>query len=248
MINSIKLNTQSKYLSDPNLRKAVAYALNYAELPNLTDTPVTIVAGPTPLNAPGAVQDLVVPTYDLAQAKAYLQQSPWPDGGITLDYAYVPQVFNEKVTGELLRDGLQQLNITLNLKPTEWDDMLASCTSPATGFDLINLYTIPAYLDPDAHLYNQYHSSQWGSYNSCSFYKNERVDQVLDEGRTTADPDQRLALYAEANRLIAADQPAIWTFTEQQFVGASDCIQHFQSSPPDNVIVLFQDLVMVGCG
>jgi peptide/nickel transport system substrate-binding protein len=246
-INSIKLNTQGKYMSDLNLRKAVAYALNYAELPKRTNPPVTIATGPTPLNFPGAPADLETPTYDLAKAKSYLQQSAWPQGGITLDYAYIPALINEEITGQLLRDGLQQLNITLNLLPVEWDAMGASCTSPETGYELINIYTLPAYFDPDAHLYNQYHSSQWGSYTACSFYKNEAVDKLLDEARATAGPDKRQALYEEANRLIVADQPAIWTFTDVQFVAANDCIQNFRSSKPDNVIVLFQELTMAGC-
>ena len=146
-----------------------------------------------------------------------------------------------------MRDGLQQLNITLNLLPVEWDAMGDSCVSPETGYEMINIYTIPAYFDPDAHLYNQYHSSQWGSYTACSFYKNEAVDKLLDEARSTAAPDKRQALYEEANRLIAADQPAIWTFTDVQFVAANDCVQNFHSSKPDNVIVIFQDLTMGEC-
>lgn len=246
-MNSIKLNTQGKYMSDPNLRKAVAYALNYAELPKRTNPPVTIATGPTPLNFPGAPTNLETPTYDLEKAKSYLQQSQWPDGGITLDYAYVAAMINEEITGQLLRDGLQQLNITLNLLPVEWDAMGDSCVSPETGYEMINIYTIPAYFDPDAHLYNQYHSSQWGSYTACSFYKNEAVDKLLDEARSTAAPDKRQALYEEANRLIAADQPAIWTFTDVQFVAANDCVQNFHSSKPDNVIVIFQDLTMGEC-
>lgn len=99
-MNSIKLNTQGKYMSDPNLRKAVAYALNYAELPKRTNPPVTIATGPTPLNFPGAPTNLETPTYDLEKAKSYLQQSQWPDGGITLDYAYVAAMINEEITGQ----------------------------------------------------------------------------------------------------------------------------------------------------
>ena len=246
-INSIKLNTQSKYMSDLNLRKAVAYALNYAELPKLTNPPVTVASGPTPLNFPGAPKDLEAPTFDMAKAKAYLQQSQWPDGGITLDYVYVPAALNEEIAGRLLAEGLQQLNITLNMIPAEWDAMVESCTSPEKGYDMISIYTIPAYLDLDAHLYNQYHSSQWGSYASCSFYQNEAVDKLLDEARATAAPDKRQTLYAEAQRLITADQPAIWAFTDVQLVVVNNCIQNFRSSKPDNVIVLFQELTMAGC-
>jgi peptide/nickel transport system substrate-binding protein len=193
------------------------------------------------------VEDLDVPTYDIEKAKEYLAQSAWPEGGITLDYVYVTDFTPEEVTGLLLLDGLAQLNITLNMVPMLWPDMVASCGSPETGPDLINIYTQPSYLDPDAHLYNQYHSSQWGSYNSCSFYKNEEVDALLDAARTEADEAKRLEQYAEAQRLIAADQPSIWTYSESSRIAMNSCIQGYEYRPLESLSVLFQDLAMENC-
>ncbi len=246
-INTLKMNTQGEYTSDPNVRKAIAYALNYEQLPVVQDIPVQVLPGPTPLNFIGAVQDLEVPTYDIAKAKEYLAQSPWPDGGFTLDYVYVTDLTREEVTGLLLLEGLKELNITLNMKPMLWPDMVASCATPETGPALINIYTQPAYLDPDAHLYNQYHSGQWGSFNSCSFYKNEQVDALLDEARVLGDEAQRMEKYAEAQRLIAADQPAVWTYTENTMIAAHECIQGYEFRPLESLSVLFQDLAMENC-
>jgi peptide/nickel transport system substrate-binding protein len=246
-INTLKMNTQGEYTSDPNVRKAIAYALNYEQLPVVQDIPVQVLPGPTPLNFVGAVQDLEVPTYDIAKAKEFLAQSPWPDGGFTLDYVYVTDLTREEVTGLLLLEGLKELNITLNMKPMLWPDMVASCATVETGPALINIYTQPAYLDPDAHLYNQYHSGQWGSFNSCSFYKNEQVDALLDEARVLGDEAQRMEKYAEAQRLIAADQPAVWTYTENTMIAAHECIQGYEFRPLESLSVLFQDLAMENC-
>lgn len=246
-INTLKMNTQGEYTSDINVRKAIAHALNYEQLPVVQDIPVQVLPGPTPLNFIGAVQDLEVPTYDIAKAKEYLAQSAWPDGGFTLDYVYVTDLTREEVTGLLLLEGLKELNITLNMKPMLWPDMVASCATPETGPALINIYTQPAYLDPDAHLYNQYHSGQWGSFNSCSFYKNEQVDTLLDEARVLGDEAQRMEKYAEAQRLIAADQPAVWTYTENTMIAAHECIQGYEFRPLESLSVLFQDLAMENC-
>jgi peptide/nickel transport system substrate-binding protein len=246
-INTLKMNTQGEYTSDINVRKAIAYALNYEQLPVVQDIPVQVLPGPTPLNFVGAVQDLEVPTYDIAKAKEFLAQSPWPDGGFTLDYVYVTDLTREEVTGLLLLEGLKELNITLNMKPMLWPDMVASCATVETGPALINIYTQPAYLDPDAHLYNQYHSGQWGSFNSCSFYKNEQVDALLDEARVLGDEAQRMEKYAEAQRLIAADQPAVWTYTENTMIAAHECIQGYEFRPLESLSVLFQDLAMENC-
>ncbi len=246
-VNTFKMNTQAEYTSDSNLRKAIAHAMNYELLPVVEDIPVQVLPGPTPLNFPGSVAGLDVPTYDLDKAKEYLAQTPWSDGGITLDYVYVTEFPREEISGLLLLEGLAELNITLNMKPMLWPDMVASCTSPETGPHLINIYTQPAYLDPDAHLYNQYHSGQWGSFNSCSFYQNERVDELLDEARVLGDQEQRLAMYAEAQELIAADQPAIWTYTENTLIAMHECITGYEFRPLESLSILFQDIAMEDC-
>ncbi len=246
-INTVKMNTQGEYTSDPNVRKAIAYAMNYEQLPAVQDIPVQVMPGPTPLNFIGAVEGLEVPTYDIAKAKEFLAQSPWPDGGFSLDYVYVTDLTREEVTGLLLLEGLKELNITLNMTPMLWPDMVASCATPESGPDLINIYTQPSYLDPDAHLYNQYHSSQWGSYNSCSFYQNETVDKLLDDARVLGDEAGRLDLYAQAQQQIAADQPAIWTYTENTLIAAHECIKGYEFRPLESLSVLFQDLSMEGC-
>lgn len=246
-INTLKLNTQGEYTSDPNVRKAIAYAMNYEQIPAVQDIPVQVMPGPTPLNFIGAVEGLEVPTYDLAKAKEYLAQSPWPDGGFSLDYVYVTDLTREEVTGLLLLEGLKELNITLNMTPMLWPDMVASCATPEAGPDIINIYTQPAYLDPDAHLYNQYHSSQWGSYNSCSFYQNAEVDKLLDDARVSSDEAARLDLYAQAQTLIAADQPAIWTYTESTLIAAHECVKGYEFRPLESLSVLFQDLSMENC-
>lgn len=246
-VNTLKMNNQGRYTSDINLRKAIAHAMNYDVLPDIQDIPIQIMPGPTPLNFPGAVPDLDVPTYDLDRAREFLAQTPWPNGGITLDYVYVTEFTREEIPGLLLLEGLAELNITLNMIPMLWPDMVASCASPETGPDIINIYTQPAYLDMDAHLYNQYHSGQWGSFNSCSFYRNPEVDRLLDEARVTGDPDVRTELYNQAQRLIAADQPSVWMYSESTLIAMNDCIQGYVFRPLESLSVLFQDLAMVNC-
>ena len=126
-------------------------------------------------------------------------------------------------------------------------DMVASCESPETGPDLINIYTQPAYLDPDAHLYNQYHSDQWGSFNSCSFYQNEEVDQLLSDARTSGDNEERLEMYARAQTMIAADQPSIWTYSEDSSMSLNECVKGYVYSPMYPLTLMFQDVWMAGC-
>lgn len=245
--NTLKMNNQGEYTSDPNLRLAIAHAMNYDALPEVLDVPVQILPGPMPLNFMGAVEGLEVPTYDLDKAREYLAQTPWPEGGIELDYVYVTDFPREEIPGLILLEGLAEIGITMNMVPMLWPDMVASCADPSVGPDIINIYTLAAYLDPDAFLYNQYHSGQWGSFNSCSFYQNETVDNLLDEARVLGDMGEREALYAEAQALIAADQTAVWMYTEDQLISMDACVQGYVYSPLYPVTLLFQDIWMDGC-
>jgi len=245
--NTLKMNTQGEYTSDINVRKALAYAMNYEAMAEAQDVSITLLPGPTPANFMGYVEGLDYPTYDLDKAREYLSQSAWPDGGFTLDYVYVTDFPREEVPGLILLSGLAELNIELNMVPMLWPDMVTSCSTPESGPDIINIYTLPAYLDPDAHLYNQYHSEQWGSFNSCSFYKNERVDELLDEARVTGDADARAEMYTEAQILITEDQPAIWMYTEDSSMAFNTCVKGYRFSPMYPVTVLFQDIWMDGC-
>ena len=180
--NTLKMNNQGEYTSDIHLRMAVAHAMNYEAMVDAQDVKITILPGPTPANFVGYVEGLAYPKFDLDAARAHLAQSAWPEGGITLDYVYVTEFPREEIPGLILLEGLAEIGIELNMIPMLWPDMVASCATPETGPDIINIYTLPPFLDPDAHLYNQYHSDQWGSFNSCSFYQNERGERAAGSG------------------------------------------------------------------
>ena len=245
--NTLKLNNTGEYTSDINLRKAIAHAMNYEAMVEAQDVKITVLPGPTPANFAGYVEGLDYPTYDLDKAREYLAKTPWPDGGITLDYVYVTELPREEIPGLILLEGLAEIGIEMVMIPMLWPDMVASCATPDTGPDIINIYTLPAFIDPDAHLYNQYHSEQWGSFNSCSFYHNDRVNELLDTARVTGDADARAVMYTEAQEIIAADQPSVWMYTEDSSTSLNTCVKGYVYSPAYPLTVLFQDLWMDGC-
>lgn len=245
--NTLKMNNQGEYTSDLNLRKAVAHAMNYKAMVQAQDVPITILPGPTAGNFEGAVADLEYARFDLDKAREYLAMTPWPEGGITLDYVYVTDFPREEIPGLILLEGLAEIGIELNMIPMLWPDMVASCASPETGPDIINIYTLIAYLDMDAHLYNQYHSDQWGSFNSCSFYQNESVNEMLDTARVTGDAGARAELYAEAQRIINDEQTSVWMYTEDSGLALNTCVKGFRFSAMYPITALFQDLWMDGC-
>lgn len=249
--NTLKMNNQQGPTADINVRKAIAHAMNYAALPDVQDIPVTVLPGPQPENFIGYREGLAYPTYDLDMAREFLAASEyaaeWEAGTLELDYVYVTDFAMEEVPGLMLQAALAEVGVNMNMIPMLWPDMVASCGDVSTGPDIINIYTQPAYLDPDAHYYNQYHSSQWGSFNSCSFYANDEVDALLDAARVEPDPDTRLEQYGQVQEILVADQPSVWMYSEGGTVALNACVGGYIYSPLYPVTVLFQQLTMTDC-
>jgi len=78
----IKFNTQRGPTADVNLRKAIAYALDYDALVQIYNGAATLQTSPLPTGMRGHTDVAGIPRQDLAKAKEYLAQSQHPEGGI----------------------------------------------------------------------------------------------------------------------------------------------------------------------
>ncbi|MCC6316017.1 MAG: ABC transporter substrate-binding protein, partial [Thermomicrobiales bacterium] len=65
-------------------------------------------------------------------------------------------------------------------------------------------------------------------------YKNEEVDKLVIEARTTLDPDRRLALYSQIQRLVAEDAPSLYLFYPTGRTATQAVIQNFHILPTGN--------------
>ncbi|MDR7454487.1 MAG: glutathione ABC transporter substrate-binding protein, partial [Armatimonadota bacterium] len=68
------------------------------------------------------------------------------------------------------------------------------------------------------------------------FYKNDRVDQLLDRARVTVDQSQRNQMYAEAMRLIAEDAAWLFLHSESQVTGVRAAVQGLIVHPGERVM------------
>ncbi len=249
--NTLKFNNQLGPTADVNVRRAIAHAMDYNVLPDVLDNDIVVLAGPQTDNFPGYKEGLNIPTFDLDKAREYLAASSyadeWQAGTLELDYVYVTDFAMEEVPGLLLQSNLAEIGVTMNMIPMLWPDMVASCGGVESGPDIINIYTTPSYGDPDAHYYNQYHSANWGTYFSCNFYLNDRVDELLDAARAESDWNTRLEMYGEVQEILVDDAVAAWMYTEAGTIAFNSCVEGYVFSPYYSITVLFQDLTMVDC-
>jgi peptide/nickel transport system substrate-binding protein len=91
--------------------------------------------------------------------------------------------------------------IDVRVRVTDWPSF--SARRDASDYDVI-LLGWTQIVDPDKGLYDQFHSKgglNWGR------YRNARIDEILEKGRSTLDRGERASLYREAAAILAAEVP-----------------------------------------
>lgn len=226
----IKFNTQTGPTKDINLRKAIAYAVDYDSFVKVYNGAATLETSPFPQGMQGHVDVEGRPKYDLAKAKEFLAKSAYPSGGIELDYYHVAGLEEARRIGLVLLDNLSKLNIKVNVVPEQWPNMVAKGSKPDTAPNMTSVFVTPISTDPDAVAY-QYHRNAWGQYFAMSHYDNAEVNALIDKARTLGKWEERAPLYAEIQKKIVADQPEIFGVIQNRRWAHRDYLKGFAFSP-----------------
>lgn len=199
----VGLNTQMPPLDDPQVRQALTMAVNREKVARVTFEGRLVQAqGILPPGMPGYDETLAGLSYDPEGARQLLAASRYggPEG--------MPRIVlytSGGGLGELLQAVWEEeLGVQVELRQVQWSDFLAGLD--ARQYPAFVLSWIADYPDPQNFLQVLFGS---GSPNNYVDYSNPEVDRLLDEAAIEQDPDRRMALYREAERLIVADAPVI---------------------------------------
>ncbi|HTJ56080.1 MAG TPA: ABC transporter substrate-binding protein [Devosiaceae bacterium] len=227
---AIKFNYTKGPTADVNLRKAIAYALDYSALPDLYAGDAKLMTSPFPSAIEGHVDVPDFPHQDLAKAKEYLAKTKWANGGLTLEY--VSQQGNDETrrVGLILLSSLQPLGITVKLTPLLWANMVANAESPDTAANMTGLFMATYTADPDAEA-SQYDKSAWGQWFGVSHYDDPAVFDLIQKGKTTADWNARAPIYAEIQKRLTADQPEVFGYVPNVRLAHRDYVKGYQYDP-----------------
>lgn len=226
---SIKMNTMHGPMADIELRKAVSYATNYQAIADAAGY-ADLMTGPLPNGIMGHNPALEVYRTNLEKAKEHLAKSRHPNGGITLKMVHVNGLEQQRRWALIMLDSLKALNITLEIQPMLWPDMVAACKSPETFPDLFPVYQTANYGDPDNIAFAAYHSSRNGGWQNA-VYNNPAVDALIEAGRKETDPAKRMEIYGQMQAAIVADAPDIFGVLERRKLGLRDSVQGFAFTP-----------------
>lgn len=214
-------NLNKPMFQDRRVRQALSYAINKQEL---VDGVLLGLGQPAngpykPGSWPNNAKIKPYP-YDPLKAKTLLDEAGWSDhdndgirdkDGVPLAFTIITNQGNDQriKSGEIIQRRFQEIGVDAKLRVIEWASLLKEFINPGNFDVTIMAWTVP--IDPDA--YNVWHSSKTGP-NGLNFigFKNDRVDELLEQGRSTFDQAERKKIYDEFQEILAEEQPYTFLF------------------------------------
>jgi len=226
----IGMNMTDKTLgTNLDLRKAIAESADATNVINIVNEGVSLPAtGYVPVGIPGYLADQSPYSFNPDDAKAIVAGMGTAP---TLNYWYNTDEGHQKV-GEVLQAGWATAGINVKLSNYEWGTFLDKLSkgNQGDGSQLFRMGWLADYPSMDNFLYPLFQSSQarTGSY---TFYSNKQVDALLLKARSTLDAPQRYNLYAQAEKLILTDMPAVPLYYYRDFRVTNNRIGGFIHNP-----------------
>ncbi|EHM09197.1 LOW QUALITY PROTEIN: ABC-type dipeptide transport system, periplasmic component [Thermanaerovibrio velox DSM 12556] len=199
--------SKSPFKDNQKLRQALNWAIDRKAISDMIlngrNKPVK---GVLPPGMPGYNPNLRGYGYDPAKAKKLLAEAGYPKG-LEVEFQFNAGAGHKSIC-EAVQAQLSQIGVNVKLKELDWGAHLDTCDRGET--QMFRMTWVVDYMDPDNFLFVNLHSSNAGSKGNYSFYKNPKVDKLLEAARSNPSWDQRMKLYREAEQLIVDDAP--WIF------------------------------------
>lgn len=226
--NYVGFNAQSEPFDDVRVRQAINYAID-------VDTIVEAIFEGRALGASSPISPQVFGShpglepfgYDPERARELLAEAGYADGFSTTIWTNDNPLRIQ--IAEIAQAQLGELGIDVDVQVLEWSTYLDE--TAAGNHDMFILGWVTVTADADYGLYALFHSSQFGAPGNRTFWSNERVDELLDLGRRTEDPDQRLEFYLEAQEIIREEAPWIFLLITIEDNGLRDYVAGFEPHP-----------------
>jgi peptide/nickel transport system substrate-binding protein len=247
-------------LADLKVREAIQYAIDKQTIVDtLLYGRVNVGNSVVPSGAFGCPQP--PSEYSVEKANQILDEAGWVKGddGIRAKDGQRLELNITSTAGNLLREQTQQVlvemfkevGLDLKIQNVPSDVLFAGWDSNGLRkhgqFDIL-LYTTGPFLDPDSHLYGNYHSTSIptaeneGGGSNYSRYVNADVDGWIDEAASITDVAQRRDIYCKVAEQINKDLPRIFLYERLLLSGYRDVLQNFKVSPgPSDFVVDTQD-------
>ena len=198
------MNNRTPPFDNVTLRQAVNYALDREELMTaLTWGFGTVKNQIWPKDSFWHMDNPAV-SYDPEKAKQLLKEAGYPDGidvSLEVKPGFLP-------VAEVVQDQLNRVGFRVKLGVLDW----ASLKPKMKNYEYqMAVSGAGWYSDPDAR-YGRFYSEDGPANYFAGGYKNERVNELIKQGREEVKPEKRKAIYAEVFTILQEEVPHLMLF------------------------------------
>jgi peptide/nickel transport system substrate-binding protein len=234
------LDCRSKPFDNKLVRQAVNYGANIDNIIKTVlqgnGTRVATVLNPWYAGYEPDVQPI---PYDPEKAKALLKQAGYPTGVEFTFYGTQGRVSKDKEVIEAIVGELAKVGLKGNLKWLDWGTAFSQAN--AGKLDGIWFRSWGNFMhDADLSLFTNFHSSSTYA-KVWQGYKNDKLDKILEEARTTMDPAKRAKLCTEAQKILQDDSPYLWGYAIQDIYAINNRIEW---TPRTDEKVLYTEMTL----
>jgi len=207
-------NTTKEPLDDINVRKAIFHSVDFQSVVDNILGGGQVAAGPVPRpmsefhnsDVPVSTRDEGMANDALSNASYSLEEinaagiEIWPMAG--------NPVFEQ--TALLISDSVQEtVGIEIAVKQTPWTGIADAYQTAETSPHMFLTYNSAKFPSVFTHTNFMFHPDNFGSYANAHFWRNEDLIALLEEAQTTADRQERIQLYKEAQMMAYEGYPII---------------------------------------
>src|SRR5438876_117096 len=140
--------------------------------------------------------------------------------------------------GYLPIDQVKRLREAPNVKVIEQESMrimMFQVNNQRPPLNDVNVRRAISYaFDPNNWIGEMFHSGQWGTFKASSFYKNPRVDELLDVALRSTDRKVREKAYQDAARILVDEAAGVWIYNTKYFGPWAKTLEGIRFSPIGN--------------
>ncbi len=215
---------QNKVLADNSVRKALAYATNKKEIiQQIFNGQAEEVNSPIPKGVWGHNNQIDIYDYSLTKAQDVLDKAGWQDTDedgirekkirkertplkLTLTTTDWPDL---QRTADLLKKQWEKIGAEIEINIVPSNEIQQNYIKPREYEALLFGEVLTNNPDP----FSFWHSSQSRDPGlNLSLYNNAKVDKFLEEGRETLNEQERIERYAEFQKIVSQELPALFLY------------------------------------
>lgn len=230
----LHLNNQRAPLNDVYVRRAISMAFDYKGFITdiLKDTAVRNPA-PVPANLWGYPKDVKGWDYDIDKAKAELAKAAVKIDR-PLEIHTLVGLSQTEQAGQLMQAGLRKLGIESKIVAETWPTLSGKTRSNETTPDIWTNWISTLYADPQNWVGEMYDSRNWGNWKTGSYYRNPKVDALIEKAITSTDPSVRDAAYQEASRIVVDEAASVFIYNTKWYGPFGKRVQNVRFCPVGN--------------